>query len=392
MNGHRDELDFACACLAPAGALPLAIPPQWDEAHFEQICRRHGIVGLVAARMQDEGLPVPPRLARWCATGERIAMEQVLSVLRLRSFLEAAGIPVLVLKGAALSQRLWGSPLLRRAADVDLLVPAKRVEEAWQVLAAAGYAMIRPARALNPAAARLYRRVTKDSLHQEVGQSLTIELHWRMSDEMADPGYPLKQDRQQIMLAPGRSVTILADEALFVYLCVHGAAHAWARLKWLADVARLAAIAPDGGDGMWRRAVADGAAVAAASALLLCEEFFGTPCPPVFRPPSSWRLSCLNHLARRTIRVGGGASDHATSLWRGWSEMAAKALVATGARQRLTVLRRLAVAGEDVAQLALPAGLGFLYPLVRIPMLIARRRQRRQRQIPSRTTGSSVQA
>lgn len=72
--------------------------------------------------------------------------------------------------------------------------------------------------------------------------------------------------------------------------------------------------------------------------------------------------------------------------------MAAKALVATGARQRLTVLRRLAVAGEDVAQLALPAGLGFLYPLVRIPMLIARRRQRRQRQIPSRTTGSSVQA
>lgn len=392
MNGHRDELDFACACLASAGALPLVTPPQWYEARFEQICRRHGIVGLVVARMRDEGLPVPPRLARWCVTGERIAMEQVLSVLRLRNGLEGAGIPMLVLKGAALSQRLWGFPLLRRAADVDLLVPAERVEEAWQVLAAAGYVMIRPARMLNPAAARLYRRVTKDSLHQQPGQGLTIELHWRLSDEMADPDFPPEQDRQQVMLAPGRPVATLSDEALFVYLCVHGAAHAWARLKWLADVARLVAIAPDGGDGMWRRAVADGATVAAASALTLCGEFFGTARPPGFRPPPSWRLSCLNHLARRTIRAGGGASDHATGIWRGWSEMAAKALVATGWRQRLAVLRRLAVAGEDVAQLALPAGLGFLYPVVRIPMLIARRRQRRQMNTPSRTAGSSVQA
>ena len=48
--------------------------------------------------------------------------------------LRAAGIPVIVLKGAYLAEQVYRNIALRPMGDIDLLVPASLAREAWRVI------------------------------------------------------------------------------------------------------------------------------------------------------------------------------------------------------------------------------------------------------------------
>jgi hypothetical protein len=312
-------------------------------------------------------------------------MRQISAALMLRDELGAAGIPVVFLKGVALSSRAFGSPILRRAVDIDILVPIGAADAAGVVLDRCGLLAATPLQSLRESSRRLYRWVAKDSVHRDPASGITVELHWRMSDEVARPALPPAATWRTIAIAPGQALPALGDEAEFVYLCTHGAAHMWARLKWLADVAALLAAAPDGGASLWRAALAAHARVPAASAIVLAVRLFALPPPPGFTRPRSLRVRLLVHWSLRAIGAGGGALELEATRWRGWAEMAAKLLVAAGVRNRLAVLRRLAFSGQDVALLDLPRGLVWAYPLLRVPLLVQRRAQRRLTR--SRRTG-----
>ncbi|MEG3164436.1 nucleotidyltransferase family protein [Sphingomonas sp. PB2P19] len=204
-------------------------------------------------------------------------------------------------------------------------------------------------------------------------------MHWRVSDDLADAALPGEHRWQAIGVNATVRLRMLGDDDLFVYLCTHGAAHLWARLKWLADIAALIGGSADGGVRYWAVARGAGAERSAASAMILANRLLGTPLPDGFVAPRSWRLRMLNHLALRVMLAGGGATELAATPYRGWAEIAAKALIATRWRNRVAILRRLAVSGEDVGQLGLRGGLRVLYPLVRIPLMIGRRTARRKR-------------
>ncbi len=54
--------------------------------------------------------------------------------------LAGAGLPVLLLKGAALAYTLYPEPHLRERCDTDLLLPSRdEAERAWRVLQTLGY-------------------------------------------------------------------------------------------------------------------------------------------------------------------------------------------------------------------------------------------------------------
>jgi hypothetical protein len=182
---------------------------------------------------------------------------------------------------------------------------------------------------------------------------------------------------QWVELAPGAAVATLATEALFAYVCNHGAAHLWARLRWLANVAALLAPEPDGGDRLWHAAVARRQTRAAASAILLARRYFDTPPPPAFRAPVSLRLMLLVALSRRTIEAGGGTAELARSRWRGWAEMTGKLLIASSASDLLGWIMRLLFSASDEDGADRPRSWFVLYPLRRTPRLLRRRRARR---------------
>jgi len=86
--------------------------------------------------------------------------------------------------------------------------------------------------------------------------------------------------------------------------------------------------------------------------------------------------------------AGGGATELAATPYRGWAEIVAKLLIAPGWRNRIATLRRMAISGEDVGELAFPRSFAFLYPLVRIPRMIVRRHRRARRRKSRRDTAA----
>jgi hypothetical protein len=381
--------DLVCACLAPVGpTLPDAAAV--DPGLLARVARRHQVSALVAARLEQAGQPVPEALARQAEGARRRALRQMGTALDLSEMLERGGIPVALLKGVALSQQAFGSPLLRGAVDIDLLVRPQDVAAAWQALACAGWRQVNPPAPLGGARLALFCRAAKDSLHRYPATGQMLELHWRLSDELARPLMPPPEALARLELAPGRSVRVLSDRALFLYLCMHGAAHGWARIKWLADVAALLHRSPDGGAMLWAHAASAGGRIAAGSAVILAQELFGLAPPPGFVRPQGLRIAGVLWLARQIMQAGEGARELETTPWRGWAEMLAKLLVAAGWRGRFAVLRRLMLAGEDIAQVALPKGLIWLYPFLRVPLLMRRRTMRGRRLRGARRAGNTA--
>ena len=81
-------------------------------------------------------------------------------------------------------------------------------------------------------------------------------------------------------MSGGITLQTLAADELFAYLCVHGATHAWSRLKWLADVnALLKDVGDDALVRLHRRSIELGGGRTGGQALLLCNALFGRRLP-----------------------------------------------------------------------------------------------------------------
>ncbi len=150
--------------------------------------------------------------------------------------LRAAGIRVLILKGAYLAGQIYEDIGLRTMSDVDLLVPSEQVQPAFGLLQSLGFEAPRP-----------YSSEADGDLHFHapllVRGGLEIELHWNLVLQSG----PVSID---ILRLWGRAVSItlengpvwsLAPEDLLLYLCVHAAyGHEfYAQLRSLVDIAEV---------------------------------------------------------------------------------------------------------------------------------------------------------
>ncbi len=373
------EFAFACACADPLH------PPRTDDRHdgldgakLAAIARRHQVVPLVVEALKRCNLSIPPALA---ASHDPLApLRSAREAIRLHTLLTADGIEPVFLKGSTLAMLAYGAIDRRQFSDIDLLVRPTDARRAAIVLENAGY------RAIDGADGDLAGRVArmaplaKDMEIRHPGNGQIVELHWRMTDNSSERLVWDCEAIQWVDLAPGAAVPTLATDALFAYICNHGAPHLWARLRWLADVAALLAREPDGGNRLWHAAVARHQTRAAASAILLAGRFFGTPPPPSFSAPRSLRLRLLVALSQRTIEAGDGTAELARSRWRGWAEMTGKLLVASSAGDLAGWARRLLFSASDEDDADRSRFWYVLQPLQRIPKLLRRRRLRRHRE------------
>ncbi|KQS46281.1 hypothetical protein ASG20_18220 [Sphingomonas sp. Leaf198] len=365
------EFAFVCACAGPLATSDT--DGDLDGPSLAAIAHRHQVVSLVVEALKRHGRPIPPALA---ARHDPLApLRAAREAIRLRTLLLAEEIEPIFLKGSALAVLAYGALARRQFSDIDLLVRPEDARRAAALLENAGY------RARSDTGANLANRVArlsplaKDMEVRHAGTGQIVELHWRMTDALRERPAQDREAVQWVDLAPGAAVPTLATDALFAYICNHGAAHMWARLRWLADVAALLAREPDGGDRLWHAAVARRQGRAAASAILLARRYFGTPVPPAFAAPVSLRLRLLVALSRRVIEAGGGTTELARTRWRGWAEMTGKLLVASSPGDLGGWCVRLLFSASDAE--AEPSRFWFvLHPLQRIPRLLKRRRLR----------------
>jgi hypothetical protein len=196
-------------------------PDEWQETL--QLAETHGLLSLLWYHLAKEELNDLMPLTLWKAASAAYRSQllvQMRLAYALRQALAAcnqAGIKVMLHKGPALAQRLYGRLGPRPSVDLDLLIhPETSQKKAYQALAS------------------LYARWHTARIQVELSWQLVRRPPYRAcfpSNTIWQRALPSTFGTQPCFtLAP-------ADE--LSYLCAHYAWHGMARLLWLVDIAEL---------------------------------------------------------------------------------------------------------------------------------------------------------
>ena len=204
-----------------------------------------GIAPLLYSRLRGEGV-LPPAVeaglhqAYYASARRNVSLLHQLELV-LGQF-AAAGVSIMLLKGAALALAVYDSPAARPMGDLDLLVRPEDAERALDLLEGAGYAPVRAE--TQPGAAIAFENEVM--LRRPGPVETAIEVHWGLIDS---PYYQhhLPMDwfwRTTIPLTVDRTATqMLGPEAQLLHLCAHMVLHhgnmGQPRLLWLHDVAEV---------------------------------------------------------------------------------------------------------------------------------------------------------
>jgi len=191
----------------------------WDD--LAQGAEDHGLEPLVLARFQDAGVAMPApivdrlRVRRMQHAHAHAVRTRVVGELA-RAF-DAASIPFLLLKGAALAHLVYDTPLLRPMRDVDLLLRKRDVSRAHAVLERGGF---------TPSGIA----VTPDYHHLRAmsttvdGAMVTIELHHevlRATPFLKPICYEDVQDGAQSLTWAGTTFHTVGREDMLWHLYAH---------------------------------------------------------------------------------------------------------------------------------------------------------------------------
>ena len=129
----------------------------------------------------------------------------------------------------------------RHVGDLDIMIPVKTVEKAEILLQQEGYQRTEPRFELSARQYVTYKRNNCHFGYYSKERRIRIELHYRYGSHPAL--FPLPFDEawkgRHIVKLGGTDVATLSLEHTILFLCVHGAAHAWFRLFWLNDLAQI---------------------------------------------------------------------------------------------------------------------------------------------------------
>ena len=171
---------FLSLCAQPPGSaavaqrLPSALSavPSFDE--LATAAEQHGMEPLVLAHIERTGLAIPAdlraRLRARRTQHAHAAAVRTRVVADVACAMAQAGVPFLVLKGAALAHLVYGDPRLRPMRDVDLLIRKADAGRALDVLMRCGF---RPGGIAVPSRHHHLQGMAKTL----EGATVTIELH-----------------------------------------------------------------------------------------------------------------------------------------------------------------------------------------------------------------------
>jgi hypothetical protein len=369
-----------------------AAGPRWDT--LVRGARRHRVAAAVLRGLQACGTPhlpdaVAKRLRKLSLANARRSLAQVAEVRRLAQLFAAAGVRVLVLKGATLAAQLYGDEGARVARDIDLLVDPDQFARAQEVLAAAGYRQRPDLRSPRQYAA--YLRSIKDLEYVHAASGNLVELHHRLlanPNLLSVPFGVLWDEREEVELSGG-VVATMSRQRLPLYLCAHGADHGWARLHWLVDFA--AAMRQADGARVIAEADAAGLGPALRHALMLAHDWLGLTIAPA-APARAADVARVRHLQFVFRRLYTAANWHDATPKRAlvyavWERLY-RLLLKSDWRYRADQLRADWFCPADWQSVPLPERLFWLYPLVRPWGWLIRRRSLPWRKAPPLTAPS----
>ena len=162
--------------------------------------------------------------------------------LKLMEEMKSEGLDPIVLKGPALSEKIYGDPFYRTFNDFDLLFHPKDLSKAIQFFNDRGF---KGTKFNWPSSPKKQKAVT-DLINQyfiyHPEHQVNIEIHWKLFDRrFADPSVAEKLvwENTTAVEINGHAIKTVDSEFELLYLVIHGSLHAWFRLKWLMDVHQI---------------------------------------------------------------------------------------------------------------------------------------------------------
>lgn len=359
-----------------------------DWSRFMRLLHHHQGHAFASEAFREAGVQPPDAVAeilvhrsrQTALRGLRLAAE----TCRLATRLKGEGISPLFVKGTPLAVLAYGSIILKHSLDIDLLVEPQQVGPVYDLLVAEGYLLCEP-RGMRRSQLDRFVTIGKECALYDRRRGVLVELHWRLTDNpRLLGGVSACSPRRTVFVEGAGRLPTLTDPDLFAYLCVHGTAHGWWRLKWLADVNALLAGRPALEiENLHRSAVERGAGRASSVALLLCHDLFELELDHDFerRLRSSRATRLLIAIALRAVAGRDGDRPVSRPVMRALVECS-HLLIGEGwsflARE---LSRRWTGAAEQLA-VPLPGFLHVLYVIIRPPLWLLRRM--RELRSPSR--------
>ena len=289
---------------------------------------------------------------------------------RFSQLLSRNGITHHFLKGPPLSAKLYGDLGLRHGRDIDIIIEPRQLAAALAVLKAAGWEWPNSELWFS---SRAYRRLAESlfwhvsPVHHEYKS--IIEVHWTFEHLRT-----VRMESKWWAHWDSNGPTVSSVEAL--YLCLHGASHAWSRMKWLGDIRALLDRQPGIYAESLPLAKELGLLPMLAQALLLLECLYGLAPDATSRQviASEREAAALARFALQTLsrKVSAGAwsiSEHLELLRYGRS-------IARRHGIRARLLEFLSVCflhPGDLLQWRSPPLLLFMLPALRVTGFIRRR-------------------
>lgn len=335
-------------------------PPQIDWPQFLSLVRHHRVYPQLHARLRD--VPWVPYEIREAVRldGARNTLRMLRSAGELQRVcraLTAGGIRSLVLKGPPLALDLYGDLSLRTSKDLDILIPLADLPKAERLMEQLGYRNDRRV----PRAVGDWKWKVHHASFTNPHTGMQVEIHWRLNGDMGkEPSFEELWDRRRTSPLDRQAVCMLGREELFEYLCLHGARHGWFRLRWLADIDRIARLGLDVRRLLplmrrHRSLHLGGQALALASGL------FATPIPTGLEPLLPGRGRQLAQLALPYIEQTAVPTSEASSKESDSRYKRYLFALKTPGQKIGFAVRRLHPSFRDAEALPLPRPLRFLY-------------------------------
>lgn len=326
---------------------------------------RHGIVGqftLVMDRYGWHGVPEAIREQLKLIRRNQVmrSMGQTAELARLATLFRNSDIPLIPLKGVALSQQLFGNPCVRSSCDLDILVPPGKIEQAEVLLRQCGYQHYLGFESMNP---RQRQHVLATLHHHEYvheSSNSHVELHWKGYQWSDEQGVELwNASRELPWLNAGMRQLAHEDEILF--LLDHGARHGWACLKWLSDLAMLIhALTDDVWKSLSSRARQLDMMRMLSQTCLLLEWLYGIPMPESISAHVDRITVCTAHHAAAQLLATAEQFEQMNRRFAGLKTIIRVKMLRPDTPLS-AVCRSALIAHQDFAELILPDSLFWLY-------------------------------
>ena len=131
---------------------------------------------------------------------------------------------------------VYGGLNTRPCRDIDIWVDVNTYSSAVAVLLSLGYQKKSPRYELTGFKERWYMRHKHDMAFYHPKRRVLVELHFRLSYLGLD-FFPMSAITRKPINLFNAPILALDDDYHLLYLMIHGAIHAWIRLRWLQDIA-----------------------------------------------------------------------------------------------------------------------------------------------------------